>query len=352
MKKFLVVLIGFVIICSSCEKERIQFDNNFSTGIFVVNQGVFQSGTGTITYRNEANNILINDLFAIQNGGKVLGNIAQSMIKFDNKYFIAVNNAAKIQVVNASDFKIIGEIPIALPRYFATDGTKLYVTSYNTDLASGKINEVDTKNLTISSSISVSNLPENLLFTGDKLYVTLNSPYGQSSQNVVIVDTKTNKISKSISVGDSPSSIVKDKNGDIWVSCAGNFAFEPENNTPGSLHRLRDDEKVASFIFGKDANGIALSPNGLVVDKDGDRMYFLMDNKVFAHDITDSTFEEESIYDGYFYGINYQSSTNRIFLADAKDFSSAGEVLFINPETNATGRFATGIAPGFIYFEE
>lgn len=352
MKKFLVVLIGFVIIFSSCEKDKVEFNNDFSTGIFVVNQGVFNGGTGTITYRNEDQNIQISDVFATQNGGKVLGNVAQSMIKFDNKYFIAVNNAAKIQVVNAKDFTIIGEIPIDLPRYFATNGTKLYVTSYNTNLASGKINEIDTKNLAISTSISVSNLPENLLFTGDKLYVTLNSPYGQSSQNVVVVDTKTNQISKTITVGDSPSAIVKDKNNDIWVLCAGNFAFDPINNTPGSLHRLRDDQKVASFTFANGANGLALSPNGLIVDRDGDRLYFLMDNKVLAHDITDGTFENESIYDGYFYGINYQSSSNRIFLADAKDFGSAGEILFINPETNTTGRFPTGIVPGFIYFAE
>ncbi|HMR87323.1 MAG TPA: hypothetical protein PKD51_04180 [Saprospiraceae bacterium] len=349
MNKFLVFLIGFVIIFSSCEKERAQFDNNFSTGIFVVNQGVFQSGTGTITYRNEANDILINDLFATQNNGKVLGNIAQSMIKFDNKYFIAVNNAAKIQVVNASDFKIIGEIPIELPRYFATDGTKLYVTSYNTDLASGKINEVDTKNLTISSSINVSNLPENLLLTGDKLYVTLVSPFGQSSQDVLVVDTKSNQISKTINVGDNPNSIAKDKNGDIWVICRGN-GFDPINGTLGSLHRLRDDQKVASFTLSNGANG-------LVVDNDGDRLYFLMDEKVMAHDISDSTFEEESIYDESindenFDAISYQPSTNRIFLSDVKDYNSVGEILIINPETKSTGRFDSGIAPGFIYFAE
>ncbi len=349
MNKFLVVLIGFIFIFSSCEKERVQFDNNFSTGIFVVNQGVFNGGTGTITYRNEASNLTISDVFASQNGGKVLGNVAQSMIKFDDKYFIAVNNAAKIQVVNAADFKIVGEIPIELPRYFATDGTKLYVTSYNTDLASGKISEIDTKNFTISSSISVSNLPENLLFTGEKLYVTLVSPFGQSSRDLVVVDTKTNQISKTINVGDNPNSIVKDKNGDIWVICRGN-GFDPINSTLGSLHRLRDDQKVASFTLSNGANG-------LVVDNDGDRLYFLMDGKVMAHDISDSTFEDESIYDesiddGKFDAISYQPSTNRIFLSDVKDYSSAGEILIINSETKSTGRFDTGIAPGFIYFAE
>jgi len=345
MNKFLVVLIGLVFMFSSCEKDKLVINDDFSSGIFVVNQGVFQGGTGTITFRNESNNLLINDLFATKNSGKVLGNIAQSMIKFDDKYFIAVNNAAKIQVVNAADFKLIREIAIDLPRYFATDGTKLYVTSYNNDFATGKINEIDTKNLTISASINVSNLPENMLFSSDKLYVTLTSPYGQSSQDIVVVDTKTNKISKTIVTGDSPSAILKDKNNDIWVLCAGNFAFDPLFNTLGSLHRLRDDQKVASYTISNGANG-------LVIDNNGDRLYFLMDGKVMAHDITDTAFEDESIYDGFFYGISYEKSSNRIFLADAKDFSSAGEVLFINPETKATGRFATGIVPGFIYFSE
>ena len=184
-----------------------------------------------------------------------------------------------------------------------------------------------------------------MLISDDKLYVTLTSPYGQSSQDVIVVNTKTNKISKTIATGDSPSAIVKDKNNDLWILCSGNYAFDPLNNTRGSIHRLRDDQKVASFSLSNGANG-------LVVDSDGDRLYFLMDGKVMAHDITDTTFEDESIYDGFFYNISYEKSSKRIFLADAKDFASAGEILFINPETNATGRFATGIVPGFIYFSE
>ncbi|MBC7884228.1 MAG: hypothetical protein H7X99_02055 [Saprospiraceae bacterium] len=344
MNKFWIIFAGLTCIFISCDKDETENNISFSKGIFVVNQGVFQNGTGTITYRNESDNNLLQDVFETKNEGKVLGNIAQSMIKFDNKYFIAVNNAAKIQVVNASDFKSIGEITIDLPRYFVTDGQKLYVSSWGNDYKSGVIHEINAVNLSISPPIHVGNAPETMLFSEDKLYITVSSPYGLSSQTVAVIDTKTNKVVKSIQTGDSPVSIVKDINDDIWILCTGNYDPDPTKFTKGSLHRLSNDLKMNSFILSTGATG-------LITDSDGDRLYFLMDGKVMAHDINDQTFENESVYDGYFNCIHYQNSTHRIFLGQGS-FTAQGEVLFINPETQGTGRFATGIGPGFIYFSE
>ena len=85
LNRFYIALLAFTILFSSCSDEEITISGKFSTGTFNVNQGAFGSGTGTITYTKD--NEVIEDVFAIQNPGLVLGNIAQSMHKFDQKYY-------------------------------------------------------------------------------------------------------------------------------------------------------------------------------------------------------------------------------------------------------------------------
>ncbi|MBK9734670.1 MAG: hypothetical protein IPO92_06770 [Saprospiraceae bacterium] len=345
MNKFILfILFGFITLFS-CKKDDIIVEPvNYTTGIFVVNQGPFQNGTGTITFRNEGDTI--QDVFGRANPGKVLGNIAQSMIKFDNKYFIAVNNGAKIQVVNASDFTSVGVINgIDQPRYFCTDGKKLYVSAWGADAQSGVVHEIDVTNLKLLPAISVGDAPEQMLISSDKLYVPISSPYLGSSTKIAVIDIKTNKLIKYIVAGDSPSAIVQDKNNDIWVICSGNYNPDPLKTTNGSLHKITDDVAVSKYKLGIDARGLA-------VNATGDKLYFLQQDEVYVHDVSDAIFENESVADGYFNALAIQKSTNRLYLANAKDFQSPGEASFIHPETFQTGRFECGIIPGFFYFAE
>jgi len=124
MSHFKIILVFSFYWLISCSKEDVPVTTDFSKGIFVVNEGPFNSGTGTITYRDAIDTI--QDVFGRQNAGKSLGNIAQSMIKFDDKYYVSINNGAKIQVINSKDFKSVTEISgIDAPRFFATDNKKL-----------------------------------------------------------------------------------------------------------------------------------------------------------------------------------------------------------------------------------
>ncbi len=346
MNGFKFSILSLLILLLSCSKDEEKSTIDYSSGLFVVNEGPFGSGTGTITYQNGQDTI--QDVFGKENAGKALGNIAQSMIKFKDKYFISINNGAKIQVVNAKDFTSATEIKdIPVPRYFATDNNKLYISSWGADFNSGAVYEINPSTLTLSNPIKVGGAPENMYFQNGKLYVAISSSSAQNnSKNIAVIDTKTNLIQKTILVGDSPEVITKDKNGDLWVICNGLTDWaNPAKNTPGSLHKIKNDQVVASFTISNGANG-------LVIDKKGDRLYFLMGDKVMAHDITDMIFESESVYDGIFYGLGYDTSRGRIYVADAGDYQSNGRALFIDPTTQATGRFTAGIIPGFFYFSE
>jgi hypothetical protein len=346
MKHLLSKLFGltmFSIFITSCQDDNVVVnERKYQNGIIVVNQGVFQSGTGTISFISNETKSVTQNVFGIENANEPLGNIAQSIIKFGNQYFIAVNNANKV-VVTDLNFKKKGVISgVELPRYFAISSNKLYLSAWGADFVSGRIHQIDTTSLSISNTINVGNAPEQMLNVGNQLYVTISSPYGGDSEEVAVINTATNTIESRIKTADSPTAIARDKDGNIWVLCTGNYAFNPANNTPGALVKI--------------SNGIVTQnlplPNGtssLVTNKDGSKLYYISAGGLFGQDFKSSTLTNERVLEGSFNAVSFDSKTNSIIVADAKDFQTSGEIKQLNLSNNQTSTFTSGIIPGFIY---
>ncbi|MFM7288597.1 MAG: hypothetical protein ACKO18_04370, partial [Bacteroidota bacterium] len=88
------------LLFSSCTKEEVPSPtSNYSRGFWVVNEGPFGSGTGTLTWIARNGSRLEQDVFGRVNQ-RPLGNIAQSMQGLGNLGLIAVNNAGKLEWVN------------------------------------------------------------------------------------------------------------------------------------------------------------------------------------------------------------------------------------------------------------
>lgn len=94
----------------------------------VLNEGKYGLNMGAISvlYRNGS---VSPDVFRAVNG-RPLGDVAQSLTKINNKYFITLNNSKKIEIVNPSNFKSEGTIlytQAGLPRQIVaiTDSTAI-----------------------------------------------------------------------------------------------------------------------------------------------------------------------------------------------------------------------------------
>lgn len=344
LKRFLFFLV-LVLTLFACSKDENNTVNDYSKGTFIVNEGLFNSGTGTITYIKE--DVQIADLFEQQNPGLVLGNIAQSIIKFDNKYFIAVNNSAKIVVVNASDFKMIGEIKINLPRYFVSAGNKLYVTSWSTDFTSGFINLIDVPTLSIKKSTPVEGLAEKMIVANNNIYTTISArEYDKYKNHVIRYDITKDELIDAITVGDNSNDLVQDKNGDIWILCSGFYNFsDPKLNTNGSLHKISGNKSVFSI---KLDNGV----NKLAINQAKDKIYFLGGTQVFQMDVNQLNTNPQKVYDGSFYNLGVNPNNNDIYLLNAKDFTQNGEAVLLNSSFNPLKTINTGIIPTFVYFSK
>ncbi len=87
--------------------------------VFVVNEGNFGSGDGTISYYNTSANTTELDVFGLKNSSKALGDVVQSMTVDGDKGYVVVNGDGKLFTVNANTMELINTMTgLSLPRYF------------------------------------------------------------------------------------------------------------------------------------------------------------------------------------------------------------------------------------------
>jgi hypothetical protein len=344
LNRFFIALLAFTIFFSSCTDDEVIETGKFETGTFIVNQGTFGAGTGTITFSKD--NEVIEDVYAAQNPGLVLGNIAQAIHKFNGKYYISVNNAAKIVLVESNDFKFKGEIKLDLPRYFESTNNKLYVTSWKNDFQSGFINLIDETSLSVKKSVPVNGLAEKMVLKNDLLYVIVSAPYGTSRNDFIVVyDTQKDEIKESIKVGDNPNDLVFDKNGDLWVICSGYSFNDATKNTAGSLQKITGNKSVF-------AKPLSNGANGLVTNSAKNKVYYMADGQVFEFDLSNTNTNPKSITNGFYYTMGLDAQNDQIYLADAKDFVKKGEIKVIDTKGNVIKTVPAGVIPGFVYFSK
>lgn len=127
-KQFIFInTLALASVFTSCKKDNPKPTSNnpttaattYTNGVFVINQGQFGSGTGTVCFYNRKDSSVVNDVFSVANSSATLGNIVQSMAVFNGKGYIVVNNAGKIVIVNSSTFVQSAQITnLNQPRYF------------------------------------------------------------------------------------------------------------------------------------------------------------------------------------------------------------------------------------------
>lgn len=337
-KQLLFLLSALAVLAVfSCKKDDDPAGSGkYATGVFVVCEGPFGSGTGTVTWHDPESGETVQDIYGLENGGAALGNIAQSLIFHEGKGYIVVNNANKIVVVDATTFKAEAEINgFALPRFLLPmDAQFALVSEWGADGLSGRVLKLDLTTREIVDSVQVGHGPEKLFRLNDTdVLVPNGGGYGVDS-TVQILDWKTMEVKetrtlfrKNPTAFASPN-FLSDK---PYVLCKGEF---------GGIGC------VAGWNSTDDFNGQI--PNtfsdDLVVSPDGQSLYFSAGGKVRAARM--SGLSELFAYPAYSVGVD--SKTGNILVGDAKDFSSSGEVAIFNASGTKISAFTTGVTPGEI----
>ncbi len=346
MKKFriLVIAAAFSIVTHSCRKDRPDDQLNppitvgTSGGVYITNEGNFQFGNATVSYYNIADSTVAEDIYEAANNNP-LGDVCQSMYLFNGKAYIVVNNSGKVAVVNAVTFTEEATISgLASPRYFLpASNSKAYIT----DLTSNTVSVVNLNDNTVSGSIAIPGWTEEMATVYGKVFVT-----NEKSDKVYVINSASDLVEDSIQIGYSSNSIKEDKNGKLWVLCAGSET----DAVYASLHRINPvtNQVEQSFQFPNHSD----VPWKLDINQHNDTLYFI-NGSVFQMPVTAATlpataFIEQGSHN--FYGVGIDPNSGEIYVSDAIDYVQRGVVYRYKSDGTLLGSFQAGIIPGEFYF--
>lgn len=341
MQKYLSILF-LLTLFSGCVKDKPagpvqqQVQLTPAKKVYVINEGRFQTGNGTISLYDTESGDVIENFYETQNNAQ-MGNIAQSLNYINGSYYIVVNNANKI-IICDRQFKKTGQISgLTSPRYIMPiTNQKAYVT----DLYANAISIVDLNTNLKTSEIYCYGKTEKMVQIYNKVFVT-NTDRGY----VYIVNTLSDAITDSVFVGKNAGSIVLDRNDKIWVLGSGD---SPSSN--GRLTRINAVTNQVEAFINFSANEL---PNNLCLNKTKDTLYYLNEG-IFRMKISDNTLPSSAFISRgskNFYGIGINPNDYTIYAADAVDYTQRSNIYIFDINGTQKTFFKAGIISNGFYFE-
>jgi YVTN family beta-propeller protein len=343
--KTLALVIAVILIISCCKKSSYPEPGSVEAiikgeGVFIINEGNFLAGNGSLSFYSYGTEKLYNDIF-YQANGRSLGDIPNSMSISGNKGYIVVNNSGRIEVVDKNTLLSVITIEgLISPRnILLINSNKAYVSSlFSTSLAI-----IDLQTNSVSGDIRIRRSSEAMVLLGDKAYVS--SWY--SGKDVMVLNTTTDKVVDSVEVAPEPESMVLDKYNKLWVLCSSGYT--KQNFAELIVVNTTTDEIEKRFVFPSKS----LSPSCLQINRTKDSLYFI-ENGLWRMGIQSLALPDKpfKLSNGkQIYKLGIDPRNGRIFYTDALDYQQKGYVLQINPDGRTIDSCRAEIIPGSFCFK-
>jgi hypothetical protein len=342
-----------IVITTSCEKDNPEPnpyptpDFGYISGYYIVNEGPFMTGTGTIDFVTRTGKKYQN-VYLTSNDGQVLGNLVQSVAVIGVKTYIVVNNADKIEVVDTKTFKKTGTFNnLPSPRYIIeADDNSAFVSC----IGDNSVKIINLNGFEIIGSLAV-NAPEKMMRVNNTQIWVLSQGGFSVDSTISVIDIASKSIVQTIQVYPQPSGIQQDKNGNIWVMCSGRNSWHPGGNSEGHLVCINPDDYSISkdIIFPTVEN----HPEELVIRGTKDVLYYRYPGGIYKIGIEASEPEANPLVarTNGFYTLAYDDPDNIIYGTDPMDYVQNGWVYRYNADSGAIiDSIEAGIIPGEIYF--
>jgi len=310
-----------------------------ANGIFILNEGNFDWGNGSLTYYSYDSARIYNNLFETVNR-RPLGDVPYSMFFHGNYIYIVVNNSEKIEVINNKSLESVTTITgLISPRNLVLAGQdKAYVTSMYSD----SVRIIDLKKNKVSGYINIHQTSESAVVINQKAFIA----NWLEGNEVFIIDTTTDLLIDSVEVGKEPESMVVDNKGLVWVLCNGGW----KRDTFAELVGIYPQRHVIArrHVF----PALESSPLCLQADGDGDTLFYI-ENGIRCMRTDAAELPADPLIgndDHLFYKIGINPVNGDIVATDAADYKQNGVLLIYNRRGNLKNSYATGIIPGCLSF--
>jgi YVTN family beta-propeller protein len=315
-------------------------------GVFILNEGNFGMANATVDYLEHSTSALTLDYFTKVNA-RPLGDVVQSMTFGNNKGYIVLNGSGKVEIVNATTFKsdtaIGGQ---ASPRYILlVDSNKAYVSNWISD----NISVIDLHTYAVTTTIPTGTGPEQMVKSGDKVFVSNSGGYGLDN-SVTVINCLTDQVITTIEVGDAPVAMKIDVNGKIWVLCRGDYGSwtDPNDDTQGQLVRINPASLAIELRL--PIGTAADHPDRMAISADKTELFFLSSygfgKGVYKFNVNQSALPLQPLVTGNFYGINVNPLDGYLYAADPLDYNQRGYMFRYNTGNGAkVDSFRVGVIP-------
>ncbi len=361
----LLVVNVLLTACSGSENGVEEEDfSNTGLGVFVLNEGNYNSGNSTLSYYNPGTKTVENGVFLRANDRK-LGDTGQSITLHKGVAYIAVENSGIVWGIDTETFRVKGQLTASQtehminPRYIHfLSNTKAYIT----DLYSPYITIFNPQTFQYLGSISVPQAltkgyasTEIMVQYGDYVFVNC----WCYTDQIVVIDAKQDAVVDVIHLETSmqPKSMVMDTDNKLWVITDGGYSTGDDSfgeNIPhlycidAETRRIESDQALET-----DEASVQIATNSTrdtlyIINNDIYRMG-IRENHVPVRPFIQAPVDENG-QRHKLYGISVNPRNGDIYVADAIDYSQSGVVYRYSREGNLIDQFRVGINPnGFAF---
>lgn len=340
MKK-IILFASVIVLLVSCTKDN-DVTGSFlaGNGVFIINEGNFMGGNGSLSFYSYDSLKIYNDLFLNANG-RPLGDVPNSIAISGERIYIVVNNSGKIEVVDRNTMESVKTITgLSAPRHISIiSNSKAYVSSMYSD----SLSVIDLTNNTVSGYINIRRTSEAITVLRNRAFIA----NWIGGREIMVINTDIDKVVDSVEVAVEPESMVIDKDKALWVLCNGgwmrnNYAelINVNTSTYDIERRLVFPSKLAS-------------PSCLQSDGDGSTLYYLETGvkkiKTDAASITSAvSLIPETAH--FFYKMAVNPVNGDVLVTDAVDYQQKGHLLIYDSAGRLKADEKADIIPGMMYF--
>ena len=375
MKRYLAILLLFVLSLSACRKDDpvlpstgVQVSPGEATaavkGFFLLNEGNMGSNKATLDYFDYGTGVYTRNIFAERNPGvvKELGDVGNDIQIYGEKLYAVINCSHFVEVMDVNTARHIGVISIPNCRYIVFKDGFAYVSSYagpvqiDPNARLGYVAKIDTATLAVVGECTVGYQPEEMVVVGDKLYVANSGGYRvpDYDRTISVIDLGTFTEIKKIDVAINLHRLELDNYGNIYVSSRGDYY------DTGSKTYIIDSgtDEVTDALHLLPNTNMALGGDSLYVhsaewnwNTNTRTVTYAIVNtgtkKIATRRfITDGTEVEIEVP----YGIAVNPDNGDFFVTDAKDYVTPGKLHCYDRDGKRKWSVTTGDIPAHIVF--
>jgi len=324
-----------IILFSNCKNKNDDTHGISVYSMVILNEGGYLHGNAEITLYNSTTKTSTQDVFITKNI-RPLGDVGQSIYRYNNRYYIALNNSNKIEVTDMEINSVQVFENIEQPRYMAFYENKAYISSWANN---GQIYVLDAVLGTVITTIATDSGPEKMLLHNNTLYVANGGGLGYAN-TVSVINILTDQLEKNITVGDNPKEIVLQDNNHIWVLNAGKYSADWTEITGKGLMLVNTVTGEIEKTFDIPSNSSEL--NSLLI-KDG--ILYFNHSGVYKMSINSATLPAEPLINQYYNGIQFDDNKTNLY-GFTGNWSTSGNVVVIDIQTdNVIETIKAGVAP-------